>query len=361
MEITHVLALAGGLAALVAGGDLVVRHAARLARSLGIAPLLVGVTIVAVGTSAPELAVSTLAALDGRPDVSVGNVVGSNILNILVVLGSAALVRPLVVAQRLVRWDVPIMIAASVLVLLLGHDGVLGGADGALLLGLLIAYLLLAVTLSRREPDAVAAEYEREFAAPEARDSRRLGSRIAGIAAGLALLTVGGHLAVGGAAAIARALGVGELVISLTVIAGGTSLPELFTVLAAMYRDERDIGVGNAIGSNIMNLLLILGVAALAAPHGLAVAARVRSLDLPVMTAVAVASLPIFFVGRGVSRRDGLLFVSAYLAYTGYVVLDAAASPAAPLVGAILLYGGGPLVAAVLLGPLLRELRRRPT
>lgn len=358
MQITDALALAGGLAALAAGGDVVVRHAARLARSLGIAPLLVGVTIVAVGTSAPELAVSTLAALDGRPDVSVGNVVGSNILNILLVLGSAALVRPLVVAQRLVRWDVPIMIGASVLVLALGRDGALGRGDGVLLLALLVAYLLLAVALSGREPPAVAAEYEREFAGSARRARRGLLPTIAGIAAGLGLLAVGGHLAVEGAAAMARALGVSELVISLIVIAAGTSLPELFTALAAIYRDERDIGVGNAVGSNILNLLLILGVAAAIAPHGLAIAPRVRSFDLPVMIAVAVATLPIFFVGRGVSRRDGLLFVAGYVAYTAYVVLDAAASPLAPLLGAALLYGGGPFVAIVLLGPLLRELRR---
>ncbi len=329
-----------GLVALAAGGEFVVMGAAHLARRLGLSPLLIGVTVVSLGTSAPELAVSVDAALAGKAEVSVGNVVGSNLLNTLVVLGVSSLIVPLVVTQRLVWWDVPIMIGATVLVLGLGWDGNLGAVDGGILLVLLATYLVVATLLSPREGAAVQREYESEFGEAA---GMTLPRSLLVAAMGLVLLIVGADFFVEAAVALARGLGVSELVISLTVVAIGTSLPELVTAVVAALRGEDDIAVGNVVGSNIMNLLLILGLAALLATGGLAVAPEILTFDLPMCTAAAVACLPIFWTGHRMERVEGGVFVLAYTAYSSVLVLSALGSPAAASARAALYFGVGPL------------------
>jgi cation:H+ antiporter len=315
--------LLSGLVLLAAGGEALVRGASRLARLLGLTPLVVGVTIVAVGTSAPEMAVSLNAAMQGQDAVSVGNVVGSNLLNLLVVLGAAALLVPLVVAQRLIWWDIPIMIGATALVLALGWDGRLSQFDGVVLLLLVVAYLVAAVVLSGSETEAVQKEYEEEFGGEVKGGTASLGRLAVAIVFGLALLVFGADIFVDGAVGIARGFGVSELVISLTIVAVGTSLPELVTALVAASRGESDIAVGNVVGSNIMNLLAILGVTAAISGKGLMMPAEVLSFDLPVLLLASVACLPILGSGHRLSRFEGALFLVAYAGYITWLLATA--------------------------------------
>lgn len=312
--------LVAGLVVLGVGGEALVRGAARLARVLGLTPLVIGVTVVAVGTSAPEMAVSLHAAFTGQEDVSVGNVVGSNLLNLLVVLGSAALLVPLVVAQRLIWWDIPIMIAATALVMLLGWDGELSRYDGIALLVLLVVYLVAAVMLSGNESAEVEAEYEEEFGGPVEPGGRAIAVQAGLILVGLALLVFGAEIFVDGAIGIARALGISELIISLTIVAVGTSLPELVTALVAAWKGENDIAVGNVVGSNIMNLLSILGVTAAVAGDGLTMPAPVLSFDLPFLLLASIACLPILWSGHRLSRAEGGLFLAAYVVYVAWLL-----------------------------------------
>jgi cation:H+ antiporter len=315
-----------GLVMLVAGADILVRGASRLASSVGISPLVVGLTVVAFGTSAPEMAVSVQAAARGGGDIAVGNVIGSNICNVLLILGLSAAVAPLVVAQKLVRVEVPIVIGVSVLAWLLMMDGTLGFWDGALLLSGIIAYTVFAVVQSRRESRAVAAEYDSEFGNKSAPAPARPGGFIVDvllIAVGLVLLVQGSDWLVEGATTIARALGVDDLLIGLTIVALGTSLPELATSVMASLKGERDIAVGNVIGSNLFNILAVLGLAGLFAPDGVAVAKSILVTDFPVMLAVAIACLPVFFTGYTIARWEGFVFVGYYAAYTVFLVLTA--------------------------------------
>lgn len=312
--------LVAGLVVLGVGGEALVRGAARLARVLGLTPLVIGVTVVAVGTSAPEMAVSLHAAFTGQEDVSVGNVVGSNLLNLLVVLGSAALLVPLVVAQRLIWWDIPIMIAATALVMLLGWDGELSRYDGIALLVLLVVYLVAAVMLSGNESAEVEAEYEEEFGGAVEPGGRAIAIQAGLILVGLALLVFGAEIFVDGAIGIARALGISELIISLTIVAVGTSLPELVTALVAAWKGENDIAVGNVVGSNIMNLLSILGVTAAVAGDGLTMPAPVLSFDLPFLLLASIACLPILWSGHRLSRPEGGLFLAAYVVYVAWLL-----------------------------------------
>lgn len=317
---TDIFIFVAGLAALVVGAELLVRGASKLALSFGISPLVVGLTVVAFGTSSPELAVSVQSAWSGQVDIALGNVVGSNIFNVLFILGVSALIVPLLVAKQLIRQEVPIMIGASLLLFALAWDGGLSRWDGALLFGLLIAYTVFLIRQSRKESKAMADEYSRELGVDKGWDGR-LPAQLLLIAAGLALLVGGSNWLVDAAVVFAKHLGVSEMVIGLTVVAAGTSMPEVATSIIAAIRGQRDIAVGNVVGSNTFNILGVLGVSGLAAPASLTVAPAMLSFDLPVMIAVAVACLPIFFSGNLIARWEGGLFFGYYLAYTAYLIL----------------------------------------
>ena len=311
-----------GLATLVVGAQIMVRGSSKLALSFGISPLVVGLTVVAFGTSAPELAVSVRSSWGGQVDIALGNVIGSNIFNVLFILGISALVAPLLVAPQLIRQEVPFMLGASLLLLALASDGGIGRADGALLFGLLIFYVVFLIRQSRRESQAAQDEYAQEFAAPAAAAwDRHWSVQLALIAAGLVLLVAGANWLVEAAVSFARALGLSEMVIGLTIVAVGTSLPEVATSLVATLRGERDIAVGNVIGSNIFNLLGVLGLSSLVAPAALPVAQAMLSFDMPVMVGVALACLPIFFTGHVIARWEGALFLFYFFAYTAYLLL----------------------------------------
>ena len=320
--------LIAGLVLLVAGAEVLVRGAAKLAAQFGISPLVIGLTVVAFGTSAPETAVSVQAALSGSGDIAIGNVVGSNIANVLLILGMTALVAPLVVSRQLIRLDVPIMIGASLVTFALAWDGELSRLDGALLFSAVVVYTLFLVISSRREKAAdTNDEFTQEFGL-DASAKPHAGLIIAALVlGGLVLLVVGSNFLVEGAVSLARALGLSELVIGLTVIAIGTSLPELATSLMAAVRGERDIAVGNIVGSNIFNLLCVLGLASLISPQAIVVSPNALAFDFPVMIAVAVACLPIFFTGYAINRWEGLLFLAYYVAYTAYLVMSSADRP----------------------------------
>lgn len=317
------LTLLGGLVLLLLGAELLVRGASRLALALGLAPIVVGLTVVSIGTSAPELAISVGGALAGTPDLALGNIVGSNIANVLLILGLVALVTPLVVHRQLVWLDVPLMIGASLLVFAMALDGRIARWEGAVLVAAAIAYIVFLVRMAQHHPEQVPEDPQLagddSGAGVEARP--RTARQLLLMGAGLALLVAGAHLLVHAATALAGELGLSELVIGLTVVAIGTSLPEIATSLISALRGQRDLAVGNIVGSNIFNLLLVLGGTALVASDGIPVAVTALRFDLPVMTVVAVACLPIFFVGHCIRRWEGALFVGYYGAYTAYLLM----------------------------------------
>jgi cation:H+ antiporter len=300
-----------GLAVLTLGAEWLIRGAARLAISVGISALVVGLTVVAYGTSAPELVVSVSSALAGHSEMALGNVVGSNIFNTLFILGACALLAPLQVNLKLVRWEVPLILLLSLVVWWQGSDGSIDRTDGVLLLAALLVYTVQTVRASRRETKAVAQAFE---AGLDGTKPHPLAMDLALIAAGLAGLVLGSKLFVGGAVEIARLLGVSDLIISLTLVAAGTSMPEVATSIMATVRGQRDIAVGNVIGSSLFNLLGVLGAAAVAGPVN--VAAQARWLDLPIMTAAALACWPIFASDKRIDRWEGGLLFAGYLAYT---------------------------------------------
>ncbi|GAB3341450.1 calcium/sodium antiporter [Marilutibacter aestuarii] len=318
MNPTVVFWLLLGLVVLIGGAELLVRGASRIALATGMSSLVVGLTVVALGTSSPELAISVGAALKGSPDIALGNVVGSNIVNVLLVLGLSALIVPLVVARQLIWLDVPVLVAASAVTWFMATDGGISRGNGIALLAAGVAYTLMLVLMSRREAKN-APEPETDAASAPAQP---LWKNLLMLVAGLALLVLGARWLVASAVEIAASLGVSELVIGLTVIAIGTSLPEIATSILATLRGERDIAAGNVIGSGIYNLLVVLGATALVAPDGIAVSRSALHFDIPVMIATAVACLPIFFSGHLIARWEGALFLGYYAAYTAYLLMD---------------------------------------
>ncbi|HEX6133903.1 MAG TPA: calcium/sodium antiporter [Longimicrobiales bacterium] len=358
--LTLVLFVAG-IVLLISGAELLVRGASRLAVAIGVTPLVVGLTVVAFGTGSPELAVGLQATFAGNADITVGNVIGSNIFNVLFILGISSLVVPLVVSQQLVRLDVPLMIIASLSLLLMSYDGVIGRTEGFVLLCAGFGYTWLLIRISKVETARVKSEYEQAYGVTEARRPTAWLVHTLLILAGLTLLVIGADWLVDGAVAIASALGVSELIIGLTVIAAGTSLPEVATSVIAGIRGERDIAVGNVVGSNLFNILVVVGTTGFVAPAGLEVAAPAINFDLPVMVAAAVLCLPIFFLRYRITRWDGALFLSYYIFYTLYLILAASEHDALPAFSRIMVYLVIPLTIGTVAIAVLRDLlRRRP-
>ena len=337
-----------GLAALVGGAEVLVRGASRLATSLGVSPLVVGLTVVAFGTSAPELAVGISSAVAGQADIALGNVVGSNIANVLLVLGLAALLAPVVTGMRIVRREVPLMIAASALLWLMALGRQIDRLEGILLVAGIVAYTAFLVRSSRREAAVVRAEFAAEFGVGAGRGVRAAAANLALVAVGLAMLLLGARWIVDGAVAVATTLGIPEIVVGLTIVAVGTSLPEIATSVLAGLRGHRDIAVGNVVGSCIFNILMVLGATAVVSPAPLAVSPSLLAVDLPLMVAAAVACLPILYTGARVDRREAVLLLGFYVAYLGYLVLVAMGDPAADGFGRILILGAVPAVGVVL-------------
>jgi cation:H+ antiporter len=351
------LTFAAGLILLVIGANTLVRGASRLALSFGISPLVVGLTIVAFGTSAPELAVSVGAVLDGRTDIAIGNVVGSNVFNVLFILGLSALIAPLVVNIQLIRQEVPIMLGASLLLLALGLDGRLSMTDGGLLFALMLAYTVFLVVQSRRETQAAKDEFAGEVKAaePGAWDSH-WAVQLGLIGAGLVALVFGSQFLVEAAVGFAKALGVSDLIIGLTIVAAGTSMPEVATSIAAALKGERDIAVGNVVGSNTFNILGCLGLSGIVSGDlGLVMAPSLLSFDIWVMLAVALACLPVFMTGREIARWEGGVFLGYYVAYVAYLILAAQQHDALPAFSGVMMGFVLPLTVVTLVVMLIRR------
>jgi cation:H+ antiporter len=347
--VATVLALAVGLAFLAAGGELLVRGAAQPAARLGISALVVGLTVVAFGTSAPELAVTLQSVSVGAPDLAVGNVVGSNIFNTLVILGASALIVPLLVSRRVTRVEVPLIIGVSLLTWWMASDGTLSLLDGAGLLLVLAIYTLWLLRTSSADDST-----QEQGAAPPPALLPSAGLTLAGIV----LLVLGARWLVQGAVDVAVAFGVDDAVVGLTILAAGTSLPEVAASIMAAMRGQRDIAVGNVLGSNMFNLTAIQGLTAVAA-GGLNVPPGVLTFDLVVMIAAAVACLPFMVTGLQIARWEGALFLAYYVAYTAYLVMDAVGHEALPHLEHALVFFAFPLTAVTVVVLTVRRVRRR--
>ena len=343
-----ILLFVAGLLFLIAGAEALVRGSSRLAAVLGISPLAIGLTVVAFGTSSPELAVSIKAALSDQGSIAVGNVVGSNIFNVLFILGLSALIVPLVVSHQLVRLDVPLMIALSIIMLVFSFDENFSRTDGLILIAGLAVYIWFLIYQSRREFAGVKQEYAKGFG-NAGRENIGWFKNIALVLGGLTLLVLGSRWLVDSSVSFAQYLGVSELVIGLTIVAAGTSLPEVVTSVIAAIRGERDIAVGNVVGSNIFNIMGVLGIASIVAPAGIKISPAVIRFDIPVMIVVAFACLPIFFTGGVISRKEGALLLGYYVAYTLYLILAAAHHDALPRFSAVMLYFMIPLTVVTML------------
>jgi cation:H+ antiporter len=316
---TAMVAIAFGFASLIVGGEFIVRSASAFAAAARISPLVIGLTVVAMCTGAPELAVVIQSTLVDKTDLAIGNAVGSNIFNVLFILGLSALVTPLIVSSRLVRLDVPLLIVVSFLLLILSLDCNVGRIDGTLLFGGLVAYIIWTVWESRKAKPEVQQEFANKYGNGLA---KHLAINALLFAAGLALLVVGSRYSVEGCVQIAKLWGVSDLIIGLTIVAVGTSLPEVVTSVVASYRGERDIAVGNIIGSCIFNILGVLGLGSIVSASGLHVSESALTFDIPIMIATAIVCLPIFFIEHRIERWEGGLLFAYYCAYTAYLILD---------------------------------------
>ena len=347
MNLVTFVLLGMGFVLLLVGADLLVRGASNLALAIGMSPLVIGLTIVAFGTSAPELAINLRSALTGQPELAVGNVIGSNILNILLLLGIAAVIAPIQVSHRLVKWDLPAMIGASFLFFGLALDNTLGRWDGLLLLSGIIFYTGFSIQQSSPKIKEIPTDSLPNLT--PRKNYQHIALQLLEIIIGLALLVLGSQWLVNGAVAIAQFLGISELIIGLTIVAIGTSLPEIATVVIASLRGKHELIVGNAIGSNLFNILLVLGVSSFIAPAGIEVPTSALVFDIPVMIAVAVACLPIFFTDYLVEAWEGWLFLAYYAAYTLYLILNASHHALLPAFSAIMLGFVIPLTTITLL------------
>lgn len=326
--LTHLFWLLTGLAALIAGAELLTRGGTRLAARLGIRPVLIGLTVVALGTSMPELAVGLWSAADGDGSLAVGNIVGANIMNMLLTLGLSALLLPLAIQMQSLRFDLPMMTGAALVLLVMAWDLRLSRSEGLVMLIMGATYLTVLVQTSRHESRAVQAEFEAEYGAealagtlPEARGRYALLNDLMWLLGGIAIVVIGAEWLVEGASGIARQFGVPEAVIGLTIVALGTSSPELATTVVSTLRQERDIAIGNLLGSCVLNILVILGITVFSVPSGLSIDSQLLRVDIPVMVLAALVCIPVFVSGRRVGRLEGLALLIGYLSYMAYLLV----------------------------------------
>jgi cation:H+ antiporter len=313
-----------GLIGLVLGGELLVRGASKLALSLGIPSVVVGLTVVAFGTSTPELAVSLSAAFEGSANIAVSNIVGSNIFNVLFILGLSAVIFPLVIHTQISRREVPIMIGVSLALFAASYNGLIGRAEGLLLFVGIIAYTfwLVRESLKERQKDKRLEKEANKFVEDHSLKTSILVSALL-VAAGLGIVMFGADWFVKGAIHLAKNLGVSDTIVGLTIVAAGTSLPEVAASVMATIKGERDIAVANVVGSNIYNILCIVGLSASVVPGGLNVDPNMISIDMPFMIFVAALCWPLFKTGGRISRGEGALLLSLYVGYTIYLIFRA--------------------------------------
>ncbi len=315
--------LCAGLVLLGVGAEMLVRAATRLAASLGIPPLVLGLTVVAIGTSMPELAVGLTAAGQGSGGLAVGNITGTNVFNILVILGLSALLSPLPIHLRVVRFDLPVMLLASVGMAALAWDGLLARADGFVLLAGALAYTAVLFRVAAQESRAVRAQFRELYGGDGEPGGGALRTRVASSAllvTGIGLTLIGAQWLVDAATALAHGLGIAESVIGLTIVAAGTSAPELATTIAGTLKGDRGVAVGTVIGSSIYNVLAILALTCIGAPRPLEVERHLLLVDIPLLAGIALLCIPVFVSGRRISRAEGALFLAIYAGYMASLV-----------------------------------------
>jgi len=347
-----------GLALLIGGAEALVRGSGKLAISFGVSPLVVGLTVVAFGTSSPELAVSVQSAFNGKVDIAIGNVVGSNIFNVWFVLGACAVIAPLMINRQIIRQEIPIMIAASFLLVGFMWSGDISRIEAGIMFALLLVYTVFLIVQSRKENKLSAAE-DSELDLSSGWD-RHWSMQIVLIVAGLFLLVQGSNWLVEAAIIFAKNMGVSELVIGLTIIAAGTSMPEVATSILATIRGQRDIAVGNVIGSSTFNILCVLGLTGLVAPTSLLVAPSVLSFDMWVMLAVAVACFPVCLTGRQIARWEGAVFLGYYVAYTTYLILMSKEHDLLPMLSNVMFWFVVPITVLTIMVSMTRPSARAP-
>lgn len=308
-----------GLALLIVGAEVLVRGGSGLAARLRISPLVIGLTIVAIGTSAPELAIGVEAAVQGNGPLAVGNIAGTNCVNILLILGLSAAMRPLPLRLQTLRLELPVIVGASLLKAFMAADGVMSRREGAVLVSLGLLFTAGIISAARKESLATQEAFAAEFQVDEI-DRRGAVMEAAQLIAGIAIVVLGADWLVSGAVDLARIWSVSDAFIGLTIVAFGTSAPELVTTVVSTIRNQRDIAIGNLIGSSAYNILVILGITCMVPMGGIAVSEVLIWVDIPVMVAVALACIPVFVTGRIVSRFEGLAFVAAYVAYLSFLV-----------------------------------------
>lgn len=349
------LLLAAGLVLLIVGADLLVKGAARLAAAFGIPSLVIGLTVVAFGTSAPELAVSVKAAFAGEAELAVANVVGSNIVNVLLILGVSAVILPLMISKQLIRQDVPIMVLLSLLLAFMVQDGQLSKIEAGVLAAGLLSYTWFLFWQGKKQGVEVVDDEVAEML----QQPKPAWQSLLLVVAGLVLLVLGSGWLVDSAVQLATAWGVSEAVIGLTIVAIGTSMPEMVTSIVAAIKGERDIAVGNVVGSNIFNILCVLGISGLVSPVPLLVGDQLAQLDIPVMLAVALLCVPFFFAGAILNRIEGALFLVCYAAYTWYLIALALQHSYQQQLQDGIMYGLVPVVLLYVMLSLLHDFRQR--
>lgn len=312
-----------GLVIVIIGAELLLRGASRFASLIGLKPIIIGLTIVSIGTSMPELAVGIAAVSDGRSGIAVGNIAGTNIVNILLILGLSAAIRRLPLELLSIKLDVPVMIAAALVLIFMAWDGILTRTEGIILVVGAIVYTITLIRLSKHETPQKRKEYEEEFSKEALFTKKRTGLAAINVTiliVGIVLTIWGADLLVKGAVSIAEKFGISDAVIGLTIVAIGTSVPELVTTVVATIKDDRDVAVGNLVGSSISNILVILGITCIVAPNGVDVSRDVLWFDLPLAAAVAIVCYPVFRSDRMVSRTEGALFVLLYAVYLATLI-----------------------------------------
>ncbi|MCB9757041.1 MAG: calcium/sodium antiporter [Candidatus Omnitrophica bacterium] len=311
-----------GFGFLAIGAEILVRGASKLARAWGVSPLAIGLTIVAFGTSAPELLVNAQAIMVGKDDIALGNIIGSNILNVLFILGICAVILPLKVVPKLVKLDVPVMIFASGLMYVFCLDLKISRVEGLIFLSLILLYVYYSFVLGKTEPKVVIEEYDQEFGGDIKTLRKPLLMMIHGlmIVAGLGLLSFGAKWLVESGVVIARAWGMSEMVIGVTIIAVGTSLPEMATSISATLKGERDIAIGNVVGSNIYNILLVGGVLGIIPARGFLISPSALVFDIPFMCVVALMCYPVFRSQNRISRWEGTFMFMTYIGYMIFLI-----------------------------------------
>ena len=325
--LVHILWITVGLVVLTVGADLLIRGASRIALAIGISPLVVGLTIVACGTSAPELAVSVQAGFAGQSEIAIGNVVGSNIFNMLCILGLCAIVSPLRTPVQLMKIDAPVMVIATLVFYALAYSSSLHFWEGFALVIALVAYMTFLILHSRKataENRELAKEFSKESHLEKPPKSEQHWSiSLLLCIVGLGFLILGAQWLVFGSVSLAQILGISNTIIGLTIVAAGTSLPEVATSVVATYRGEKELAIGNVIGSNTFNLLGITGCAAMVSTGGLPVEPSMLWVHIPVMVLATVILVPMMFTGKSVNRWEGVLLLLGYVVFNAYIVMDA--------------------------------------